>query len=51
MTTTPIPNNPYAVIDYLSPEVSTVFAEYLESHSPWVMCWRTNLQRYATGAH
>ena len=31
MTTTSIPNNPYAVIDYLSSEVSTVFAEYLES--------------------
>ncbi|MBA2396529.1 MAG: hypothetical protein H0V70_27710 [Ktedonobacteraceae bacterium] len=31
MTTTPRPNNPYAVIDYVSPEVSTVFAEYLES--------------------
>jgi hypothetical protein len=31
VTTTPIPNNPYAVIDYLSLDVRTVFAEYLES--------------------
>jgi hypothetical protein len=30
-TTSIIPHNLYAVIDHLTPEVSTVFAEYLES--------------------
>lgn len=31
MATTSLPHNPYAVISCLTPEVSTVYAEYLES--------------------